>query len=430
VKRDGGLGDILMLTAALSEYKRIHRAEITMQSKWNLLFNNNPDIKHTIPYDSNPDISKFNKVFDLDGAVEPTTIMSKGGLSVSDYMNTPRMDHWFAKLGINMSESPITKYFVTDNENKVANTILKGTTKPVITYILNATSPYRTYPIDLAMEALRELSNKYDIVIVGDHGMWGDNHQFNIRKRELLLGTNILDLTGMDCLTLRQIAAIMNASDIIISADTGPLHLAAAMNKLCIGLFGNIDPILRTSYYPSCLPLFHKMSCYCGDQAKTLGCPAGAAIENAGTRRIGADCMWKISPKEIVDSVRKATSHSTDIKSSLIHYCCGDGWSAGEQMVSNSNNIKGNLDWVYSGWSHTDGDEALRNFIISSTPKLKVGGKLIIHEPIARLFKTQNRRPLVLQSFYSTMKLMKDYKILLKEPLIHRNGFVIVGEKV
>ena len=41
---------------------------------------------------------------------------------------------------------------------------------------------------------------------------------------------------------LRQMAAILRRASLMISADTGPLHLAAALGVPCVGLFGPTDP--------------------------------------------------------------------------------------------------------------------------------------------------------------------------------------------
>ena len=52
---------------------------------------------------------------------------------------------------------------------------------------------------------------------------------------ELLKNKNIIDLTGK--LSLQQYISFINAANGLVAASTGPLHIAAALNKKAIGLF-------------------------------------------------------------------------------------------------------------------------------------------------------------------------------------------------
>ncbi|MDX1572221.1 MAG: glycosyltransferase family 9 protein, partial [Xanthomonadales bacterium] len=49
-----------------------------------------------------------------------------------------------------------------------------------------------------------------------------------------------LDLTGQD--TLKQLAAILEAADVVLAPDTGPAHIANAMGTPVIGLYAATDP--------------------------------------------------------------------------------------------------------------------------------------------------------------------------------------------
>ncbi|HIE36296.1 MAG TPA: lipopolysaccharide heptosyltransferase family protein, partial [Candidatus Omnitrophica bacterium] len=52
----------------------------------------------------------------------------------------------------------------------------------------------------------------------------------------------IVDLTGKT--TLLQLGALYEKMDLVISADSGPLHLAGALNKKYIGIYGPTNPFL------------------------------------------------------------------------------------------------------------------------------------------------------------------------------------------
>lgn len=63
---------------------------------------------------------------------------------------------------------------------------------------------------------------------------------------------NILDLTGKT--TLEQTAAVMKKCNVIVTHDSGPMHLASAVDVPVISIFGPTDPreyypLSRNSYY-------------------------------------------------------------------------------------------------------------------------------------------------------------------------------------
>jgi heptosyltransferase-2 len=76
----------------------------------------------------------------------------------------------------------------------------------------------------------------------------------------------VKDLTGR--FTIRETAALMSLMDIVVSADTGLLHLAAAIGKKVIGLYGPTSPdvygpitnnktILKQEY--ACIPCYRSL---------------------------------------------------------------------------------------------------------------------------------------------------------------------------
>ncbi|MCF6227442.1 MAG: glycosyltransferase family 9 protein [Planctomycetes bacterium] len=57
---------------------------------------------------------------------------------------------------------------------------------------------------------------------------------------------NVLDLCGQT--SLRELAALMDVSDLLLSCDSGPMHIAAAQSTNVLAIFGSTDPI-RTGPY-------------------------------------------------------------------------------------------------------------------------------------------------------------------------------------
>jgi len=60
------------------------------------------------------------------------------------------------------------------------------------------------------------------------------------------LGGRLLDLAGRT--GLKQVAALLSLADLLVSTDTGVMHLAAALGTPVVALFGPTDPA-RTGPY-------------------------------------------------------------------------------------------------------------------------------------------------------------------------------------
>ena len=63
----------------------------------------------------------------------------------------------------------------------------------------------------------------------------------NLMQEFINNNSELTDLTGK--LSLQQFIAFINACDGLIAASTGPLHIAAALNKKAIGLYSPMKPI-------------------------------------------------------------------------------------------------------------------------------------------------------------------------------------------
>jgi ADP-heptose:LPS heptosyltransferase len=75
---------------------------------------------------------------------------------------------------------------------------------------------------------------------------------------------SVVNLTGK--LTFRQYVGMIGLSDILISPDSGGLHIAGCSNNKALGLFGSVLPELRISHYPTVNALQGKAKCVpCND---------------------------------------------------------------------------------------------------------------------------------------------------------------------
>lgn len=96
----------------------------------------------------------------------------------------------------------------------------------------------------------------------------------------------VINLTGK--LSLQQFIAFINQCDVLIAASTGPLHIAAALEKKAIGLFAPMHPIHPGRWKP-----IGKQANYlvlnkdCSDCRKTMNC----------------HCIREIKIKEVINLI-------------------------------------------------------------------------------------------------------------------------------
>ncbi|MEK9137009.1 MAG: glycosyltransferase family 9 protein, partial [Bacteroidota bacterium] len=104
-------------------------------------------------------------------------------------------------------------------------------------------------------------------------------------------------ITKVDDLPMRRAFALAAACDAIIAPDSSFVHLAAAFDIPCVGLYGPIDGHVRTQHYPKCRYL---------DVRKKLGCMPcwrNEQIPCKLTNMRASVCMVDISIDEILKTL-------------------------------------------------------------------------------------------------------------------------------
>jgi heptosyltransferase-2 len=79
-----------------------------------------------------------------------------------------------------------------------------------------------------------------------------------VGQLSLAIGDRCLDLSGKT--TLGRLMAVLERCQVLVSNDTGPMHLAAALGTHVVAIFGSTDP-LRTGPLGPSLVIKHPMTC-------------------------------------------------------------------------------------------------------------------------------------------------------------------------
>lgn len=137
------------------------------------------------------------------------------------------------------------EFFVTAADSLSAERILEenGAERPVVLCPGGASNPgeempTRRWPVSHYAElARRLLAEGESVVILGGAG------DAPIARRIAGMEGRVLDLTGR--LRLGESAGVMKMAAAVVTHDSGPLHLAAAVGAPLIALFGPTDPRIK-----------------------------------------------------------------------------------------------------------------------------------------------------------------------------------------
>jgi ADP-heptose:LPS heptosyltransferase len=88
--------------------------------------------------------------------------------------------------------------------------------------------------------------------------------------------------------TIADLVSLTKAAAIVISGDTGPMHVAGAVGAPLVGIFGPTDPSRNGPWAEDDLTVSRYHSCACKYQRRC---------------RIAGWCLLDISPREVMDLV-------------------------------------------------------------------------------------------------------------------------------
>ncbi|MBA2613749.1 MAG: glycosyltransferase family 9 protein [Bacteroidetes bacterium] len=186
----------------------------------------------------------------------------------------------FLNIETSVSLNEISSYYGFSKVPKLDDEFKKWIDPTKINIILHPKSKgsAREWGIDNFEKLVALLSkDKYKIFVSG-------TEQEGKLMPEFLKNENITDLTGK--LSLQQFIAFINSCQVLVAASTGPLHIAAALNKKAIGLFVPKRPIHPGRWMP-----IGKNAHFVVFDKECADCKSGK----------DCNCISKINPKQIVD---------------------------------------------------------------------------------------------------------------------------------
>jgi len=296
VIRMGGIGDLVMLSSALKSYSVQHPdTNITLAT----MSQHFPIFKNSKFLDGVIDISdvyklKFDKVIDLRWRVESPEV--GGSLDTNLYKSVNRIDMFERLLDLEPSVEKFPEIIVDEARvGEVKKLIKYSKKKKWLAIQATCTSNTRTIPPEFIpdiVEKFSKVKNLY-LIIFGKTEYWGGRKP--VLDLKTLEGPNMVNL--IDKLDLPDMVALCSIADYIIAPDSSAIHIAGALGKRCIALFGNIDPYVRIFYYPTVKAIYPKNELDC--------IPCWDFVNPCSkTKEIGGACMRLLTPDRISEGAK------------------------------------------------------------------------------------------------------------------------------
>jgi len=273
--RFSSLGDVLLTTPIIRTF-RIHfsNAEIHFltKSQFSQLLENNPNVDNILRFNPTTETmlqliirlqkEHYTYIIDLHGKLRSGLIKQfvNGKTYTYDKKHAYRKkllkDHSLEPIAstVDLYASVLTSFdielksrkldlYLPKNSEAITGIFLPNMNRKLIVTISPGASWFtKQYPAEYYKALIKMIVERYDvhIVLIGTE----DEKELTFELAKTA-DNNITDLGGRT--SLMETAVIIDRSDVFISGDCGPMHMAAALGKPQIALFGPTHPILGFS---------------------------------------------------------------------------------------------------------------------------------------------------------------------------------------
>jgi lipopolysaccharide heptosyltransferase I len=184
-------------------------------------------------------------------------------------------------------EEPRFQAAMTDADRDWADAVLRNVPGPRVGLNLGARWITKRWPPEKFAEIGRRAADQFGAGLVA-LGAPEDRPLIEALTRTLE-PTSVLDLSGRT--TLPQLAAVCSRLDLMVSNDTGPLHLAVAAGTRSVGIYTCTDPAENGPYGPRSVSVRTKVEC-AGSYLQN--CPTLHCMDELTVERVWRAVAWQL----------------------------------------------------------------------------------------------------------------------------------------
>jgi len=189
---------------------------------------------------------------------------------------------------LGLGRDPVKFIFPTDDQDRQYIQQLLGDTGRFAVILPLTPWPTKRWPVEKFAALVEPLREKFGLQTVLAGGADAMEVAGSI--------PGVINLAGKT--SLRQIVALLERADLVIANDTGPMHIAAALGRPLVTMFGPTNPVFTGPYQRMesvikvdipCSPCFSRK---CSHQSCLRWLEVEAVLEAAG-EQISAECKMQ-----------------------------------------------------------------------------------------------------------------------------------------
>lgn len=300
-RRLGGIGDVLMTTPLLRALKElIPNCELTYATDLKYaqealadIIKHNPYVDHLI---ANDEINEYQYDYSVD--------ITSTGLSKERSGSIPpnRIDLFAEEVGISIDSNPVPIYELTTSEKNWGRDYIKKLklSKTIIAIQTRSNDARRTWPSKHIKDLCKLLDKRDNVsVLLFD---WGKT-----TKEWSNLGLENIHLIANE--TLNHTASIIHHCDLVVCPDSSMLHLAGALNKKIVTVFGPIPPESRINHYTNATAVVKRLTCH----------PCWYTPRCIKGNSQNLECLHKVNAQEVLIEIDKKLMEPMKVHKDIIY---------------------------------------------------------------------------------------------------------------
>ena len=304
VIRMGGIGDLIMLTPSLRALKKFYpKKHITLATKPEhvVVLSGLPYIDEVITI-KEANEERYDSVIDLRYRVESPEV--GGSLDTGLYKAVNRIDMFGKLIGVEVEDRQVDVNLDKSLIPEIRKLLSYNRRFRWLGIQATCTSNLRTMPPEFIPELVEKFAKfkNLKVVLFGNSEFWyGRSSKVDLKTLKHRKVVNLIDkITDVS-----DLVALCSLMDYIIAPDTAAVHIAGALKKPCIAVFGNMPPFLRTKYYSTVTTLYPEgeLECIpCYDF--TNPCEYYKSLPTH-EQPVGGKCMYLLTPSRIFSVAEK-----------------------------------------------------------------------------------------------------------------------------
>lgn len=166
-------------------------------------------------------------------------------------------------------------------------------TRPVIGLHCSATTPSKRWPAENFGRVILELKQQFPGLVVISFGVNAERPDADTVCR---MGSHVRWVDGIGRLTIRQSLALLKRCDLVISGDTGIMHLAAAVGTKTLSIFGPTSSQRLAPSYNGSVTISPDTPCHPCYRDKYKNCDCIRLITPERVAALAKRCLKMLQP--------------------------------------------------------------------------------------------------------------------------------------